>query len=413
MSDSHICSLNQIKEFLKLDKSFDFEISNKSKKYFWVENVLTKFRYHSFKKKKERTIVRQYIRKVAGLSNSQLDRLIKRHKQVGKLIPNYHSLKRKKFKIKYWSKDIAQLIETDVNHKCLSGQAAKEILKREFKVFHKKQYENISKISVSHIYNIRNNNRQYNSSDARFFKKTQAVQVNIGIRRKPQSNGKPGYLRVDSVHQGDLNKEKGVYHINIVDEITQYEMIATVEQITEKYLQPVVKELLKLFPFQIYEFHSDNGSEFINYVTVKLLNKLHIELTKSRSRHSNDNALVESKNGSVIRKLYGRNHIPKKYAQLINQFNRKYVNTYLNYHRPCGFAENYVDKKGKIKKKYTHWATPYEKLKSLKNAKQYLKKNFSFDQLDKIAYDKSDNDFAKEMMVAKENLFRKIKRNYC
>ena len=142
-------------------------------------------------------------------------------------------------------------------------------------------------------------------------------------------------------------------------------MIATVEKITERYLKPVIKELLKLFPFTIYEFHSDNGSEFINHITAELLNKMHIQLSKSRSRHSNDNALVESKNGSVIRKLYGRNYINIKKAKKIDKFNRKYVNVYLNYHRPCGFAEDKIDKKGKLRKKYNQWMTPYEKFKSL------------------------------------------------
>lgn len=410
MNDSHVCSLKQIKEFLKLDKDFDFQISSKRKKYKWIEKTLTKFSYHCLKKKRERIIVRRYIKKVTGISKAQLSRLIAKHDKVGKLNPNYSSFKKRKFKIKYWAKDIALLIETDVAHKCLNGKATKEILVREFKVFNRKEYKNISEISVSHIYNIRKNNRQYNSSDARFFKHTQSVQTNIGTRRKPDPQGKPGYLRVDTVHQGDLNKEKGVFHVNIVDEVTQYEMIGTVPQICEKYLRPVVKELLELFPFVIFEFHADNGSEFINYKTAALLNKLHIELTKSRSRHSNDNALVESKNGSIVRKYYGRNFIDKKYAKIIHQFNKKYLNDYLIYHRPCLFAENQIDKRGKIRKKYTHCMTPYEKFKSLKSAKEYLRKSFSFDELDKIAYAESDNQSAQKMMQAKDELFKKIRR---
>ncbi len=410
MNDSRIGSLKQIKEFLKLDSNFDFEIANKKEKYRWIEQALIKFRYHSLKKKKERIVVRKYIRKITGLSKAQLTRLIKKHRRVGKLIPNYFSLKKRKFKTIYEPTDIALLITTDVAHKCLSGPATKEVLKREFEIFGKENYETISKISVSHIYNLRNHNRQYNSSAAKLFKTTQAVQVNIGVRRKPEPNGKPGYLRVDTVHQGDVNGQKGLYHLNLVDEVTQYEMIATVPQICEKYLRPVVEELLNLFPFCIFEFHADNGSEFINRVVAKLLNKLHIELSKSRSRHSNDNALVEAKNGSVVRKFYGRNYIPGKYAKVINEFNLKYFNLYLNYHRPCGFACDQADRRGKIKKKYTHWMTAYEKFKSLKDAKQYLKPNFSFAKLDQIAYAKSDNEFAEEMTGEKQKLFEKIKR---
>jgi len=410
MKDSCINSIEQIKFFLKLDQKFQFNIASKKQKYKWIAEALTKFRYHGLRKKKERGIVRKYIQRVARISSAQLTRLIKKHKKCGLLVPNYAALKRNGFKTIYSPTDIALLIKTDVAHKRLSGQATKVILKREYKIFHKEEYKNIAKISVSRIYDIRKNNRQYNSSKARLFKRTQAVQVSIGVRRKPEPQGCPGFVRVDTVHQGDHNKEKGVYHLNIVDEVTQWEMIATVEAISEHFLTPVIEMLLKLFPFRIFEFHADNGSEFINKVVAKLLAKLYVKLTKSRARHSNDNALVESKNGSIIRKLYGRNFIHRGYAPAINAFNKQYVNIYLNYHRPCGFATEYTDKRGKIKKKYKNenWMTPYDKLKSLPNAVQYLKAGFTFEELDKIAYAMSDNEFAEEMMKAKAELFKKL-----
>jgi len=212
------------------------------------------------------------------------------------------------------------------------------------------------------------------------------------------------------VHSGDLNGEKGVYHINIVDEVTQWEMIATVPAISELFLKPVIETLLLLFPFTIEEFHSDNGSEFVNYVVAELLTKLYVRFTKSRARHSNDNALVESKNGSIIRKLYGRNHIPKAYAPFLDEFNRTHVNLYLNYHRPCGFAEDRMDAKGKVKKKYTQWMTPYDRLKSLPDGEKYLKPGITFAVLDTIALAKSDNEFAEEMGKAKAALFKKLRK---
>jgi hypothetical protein len=136
-----------------------------------------------------------------------------------------------------------------------------------------------------------------------------------------------------------------------------------------------------------------------------------IEQSKSRDRKTNDNALVEGKNGSIIRKLYGRNFIDQKFAPLINEFNRKHVNIYLNYHRPCQFAEDSVDSKGKIRKKYNCVVTSYEKLKSLENAKEYLREGFVFEELDKIAYEESDNDFGEKMKKSKEELFKKIRNN--
>jgi transposase InsO family protein len=146
------------------------------------------------------------------------------------------------------------------------------------------------------------------------FEKTRPKVALMGERKKPRANGEPGFIRIDTVHQGDQDKQKGVYHINAVDEVTQFEVVCTVEKISELYLIPATPQLLNYFPFVIQGFHSDNGSEYINHKVATLLSKLLIEFTKSRSRQTNDNALVESKNGSVIRKLFGYAHIPQRWA---------------------------------------------------------------------------------------------------
>jgi len=237
--------------------------------------------------------------------------------------------------------------------------------------------------------------------------------VNIGERRKPQPNGQPGYIRIDTVHQGDLDKQKGVYHINAIDEVTQMEIVATVEKISESYMIPALEQMLDGFPFNIKGFHSDNGSEYINKDVAKLLNKLNIELTKSRSRKSNDNALAEGKNAHVVRKMYGHSHIPQRWATLINQFNQQHLNPYVNYHRPCLFAELKTNNKGKIRKRYPYAlaSTPYEKFKNIENAEQYLKPNLTFEILDTIAYQISDNQAADELKIASQLLFKTININ--
>jgi hypothetical protein len=238
--------------------------------------------------------------------------------------------------------------------------------------------------------------------------------VQIGERRKPNPEGKPGFIRIDTVHQGDQDKQKGVYHINAVDEVTQFEVVFSVEKISETCLIPALEVLLKTFPFTIINFHSDNGSEYINKFVVKLLKKLHVELqTKSRSRHSNDNALVESKNGAIVRKQLGYVHIPQKWAPLINEFNRLHLVPYINFHRPCYFADIKIDEKGKEKKIYPYscMMTPYDKLKSLPNALSYLKPGITFDELDKEAVMMTDLEAATALKKAREILFKTIFKN--
>ena len=140
---------------------------------------------------------------------------------------------------------------------------------------------------------------------------------------------------------------KGPDHINAVDEVTQYQVVFTAERISEQFMIPALEALLKTFPFDVIGFHSDNGSEDISKRVVKLLNKLRIELTKSRSRQTNDNALVDSKNGSVIRKILGYCHIPQRFAPRVNEFNQTHLVACINYHRPCFFPTTFIDDKGK------------------------------------------------------------------
>ena len=234
------------------------------------------------------------------------------------------------------------------------------------------------------------------------------MQVPIGERKKPYPEGKPGYLRVDSVHQGDRDKEKGVYHINLVDEVTQDEIVVCVEGISEEFLHPALEDALTQFPFVILNFHSDNGSEYINKVVARLLQKLLIKQTKSRSRRTNDNALVEGKNASVIRKHMGFMHIPKQHAQVINDFYRTYFNPFINFHRFCAFPDEEVDVRGKIVKKYRTYLTPIERLLSIEHVENYLKPGMTKESLRAQTNQQSHLAAAQEMQKAKAQLFKLI-----
>jgi transposase InsO family protein len=400
MNDSHLMSIAQIKEFLKFSQIIEFAGVSQKEKYLWLENILNRFRYFGLKKK-DRGIVKIYIIKMIGYSDSQLGKLIRKKHDFGKIKAS--SRKRNSFPTTYTTDDIALLVKTDNAHERLAGRATKEIFIREYERFKNLEYSRLKNISISHIYNLRVKNQYVTASLT--YTKTQANAVPIGERRKPYPDGKPGYIRVDSVHQGDLDKEKGVYHINMVDEVTQWEIVGAVEKISEQYLEVLLEELIKQFPFRIINFHSDNGSEYINKTVAKLLNKLVISQTKSRSGKCNDQALVECKNGSVIRKHMGRSHISQINAGPINAFYRDYFNVYLNYHRPSSYATVTYDGNGKRIKKYNTCLIPYEKLKSLEKAEEYLVGGVTFAQLDVVAYEKSDNEYAALMQEKKKELF--------
>ena len=193
--------------------------------------------------------------------------------------------------------------------------------------------------------------------------------------------------------------------------MTQYDGVATCEHISEAYMIPVLENLLQSFPFVTLGFHTDNGSEYANRDVAKLLTKLLIEeQTKSRSRHSNDNAQAESKNGAIVRKHLGYSQIPQCFAAPVSEACRDYLNPYVNFYRPCLFAETMTDAKGKQRKRYPYWLvmTPYEKLKSLPQPETFLKLGVDFKQLDAQAKAMSDNDAAERMNAARSVLFKTI-----
>ena len=397
-------SPSAIKTFLSSIGNTELTVS-KENVYEWIAGTLKKTGYF-FLKKKEKSTIREYLQRVSGYSRAQLTRLIHQYQEkkwIGKKNKSQTT-----FPKRYTHEDILLLVKTDEMHQQLSGAATKKLFERGYQIYKDNAYCRLSTISVSHLYNLRKS--EFYERQRRHFTKTQYTAVNIGERKKPIPNGQPGYIRIDTVHQGDQDKIKGVYHINAVDEVTQFEVIVSVERISENYLIPVLEQLLDAFPFKIINFHSDNGSEYINHTVAKLLNKLHITQTKSRARHSNDNGLVETKNGAIVRKYLGYAHITQKWAPIINEFNRTYLVPYLNYHRPCHFSEIHVNAKGKEVKKYLykHMTTPYEKFKSLENAEQYLKAGINFGQLDEFAMKCTDLEAAEKLRQAQQALFRRI-----
>lgn len=405
MDISRITTFRQIEDFLQVSTDCTLKPNSKAETYVWLQQFLLKIAYRKLKKKEKGT-VKIFLQKVTGYGEKQIKRLLTKHRS-GTL--RWKKWQKSSFCAVYSEKDIELLHGIDCAHH-LSGPATKKIIEREYEVFGKKEYANLSHISPSHIYNLRKRLRYLRQG--KNFDATKSVVVPIGKRMKPRPNGRPGFLRVDTVHQGDLGNTKGMYHINTVDEVTQTEFVFSVPAISEHFLKPVLEDLYTMCPFVILNFHSDNGSEYINHVVAAILNRLHIRQTKSRPRRHNDNALVETKNGSIIRKHFGYFHIPatQENAGILNQFSQNWFIPYLNYHRPCGFAMIKTDRKGKERKYYLHddYMTPYEKLKSLPKAEQYLRRHIFFEDLDKVAYAASDTEFARKMKEEKEKAFQKL-----
>ena len=405
MEEARLQTVAQIKAFLDGTTEVAFRVP-KAEQYGFIERVLNRHGY-AMHGRADKGVLLRYLERMTGLSRQQVTRLVRQYCKVGRLSKR-QGAPRHGFARRYTALDVALLAEVDALHSTLSGPATKKLMERAFAVFDDVRFERLASISVSHLYNLRG--AKTYQDKRRHWTKTCPTGVPIGQRRAPQPNGAPGYIRIDSVHQGDQDGVKGVYHINAVDCVTQFQLVATCEKISEAYLIPVLERLIEGFPFKIIGIHADNGSEYVNYTVAKLLKKLLIEFTKSRPRHSNDNALAESKNGAVVRKHLGYAHIPQQFASKVNAFCAGFLNPYVNFHRPCFFPETVTDAKGKERKKYRYeqMMTPYEKLKSLPEAAKHLKPGVTFEQLDANALKMSDNEAAAALNKARQQLFQSI-----
>jgi transposase InsO family protein len=398
-------SLEQIRAFLDGSEEVSFEASAPAELYEWTKRTLCEQEYAKLSRD-GKSLVRRYIAKVTGRSRAQVTRMIRQYLDCGVIWSRRGRGRR--FQGRYTDADVALLAQVDEAHQTLSGPATQKILYREFHEFADTRFERLAEISVAHIYNLRNK-RGYRERRLRL-NHTRPTAVAIGERRRPDPAGRPGYLRVDTVHQGDLDGVKGIYHINLVDEVTQWQVVGATPRISEAWLKPLLEALLEQFPFRIRGFHSDNGSEYINRVIAGMLNKLLIEQTKSRPRHSTDNGLVEAKNGAVIRKPMGFDHIASAHADAINEFYREQFNPYLNFHRPCGVPELVWDKKGATKRVYRWYATPWEILRQLPGLASHLREDVTVEQLERTAGAQSDTGAAMAMQQAKERLFASFER---
>jgi hypothetical protein len=399
-------SLAEMEEFLRGSRKLELAAECQEAIYRFLEGLLASQQYRKLKKR-ERGIVRRFGAKISGLSRAQVTRLIAHWMKDRHL--EKRLAQRPRFARRYTAEDVALLAETDTAHEDLSGPAIRHILHREFVLYGNGAYERLATISVSHLYNLRHSER-YRRCRVRV-QHTRARQVSIGERRKPDPQGKPGYLRVDTVHQGQHDGHAGIYHINAVDTVTQWQVIGCVETICERDLIPVLEAMLHQFPFRIVGFHCDNGSEFLNHQVEKMLNKLLVEFTKSRAYRTTDNALVEGKNGAVVRKHIGYGAIGAEHAAAFQKFYTAYFNPYLNYHRPCGFAEIQTRARGKKRRVYRadDYQTPFEKLTSLATWQQYLKVGVSAEFLLRQAKQISDTEAARRMQKAKLTLLAKCR----
>ena len=410
MNEVQVRTLEQVRQVLNGTEALQFQQAQDDQgRYAWIQSVLGRFDYCHLKRC-DRGAVLAYLQRLSGFSRAQVTRLVSRWVTGQPLLKHYRAPEHA-FARRYTPVDVALLAEVDRTMGTLSGPATACVLRRQRDVFGDARFLRLGSISVAHLYNLRNS-APYRAQRVVLTKTRPTQAVTIGVRKAPAPDGRAGFIRIDSVHQGDWDGIKGLYHINAVDCVTQWEVVASVQTISEVHLLPVIEQMLEQFPFEILGFHADNGSEYVNHRVAQMLDKLRIEFTRSRPRRSNDNGLAETKNGAVVRMMFGYEHIAQRHAGRFNIFCREYLNPFLNYHRPCLFATELADpnKPGRIKRVYRakDAMTPLDKLARLPEAASFLRQGITFEDLHALARALTDMQAAEELNQARLALFSRV-----
>ncbi|MCU7880709.1 MAG: integrase, partial [Candidatus Thiodiazotropha sp. (ex Lucinoma aequizonata)] len=197
MNDKKIQTLDEVRAFL--DGTTDIEF--KDERYQWIRKTLVRFNYLCLSRG-ECGVVLRYLERVSGYSRQTVTRLVTHTVRTGKI--QRHQRTVMGFQLYYTTQDAQLLAKLDELHGTPCGAAAKKLCKRIYRVHGDARFEYLSHISVSHLYNLRHSTG-YQRQRCRHFDKTRPIRSQIGQRRKPNPKGQPGYLRLDTVHQGDLD----------------------------------------------------------------------------------------------------------------------------------------------------------------------------------------------------------------
>ena len=265
-----IRTLDRLRAFLEGNEAADFQPTHRDSAYALVRRTLVRFEYHGPREAGQGPGEAD-IEKVTGFSRSLVTRLIRQHRWTGHIRDHRGESPRptlSRAATPPTTRPSWPRLTRAVGQ--LSGPATKVILWRMYHVYGDARFERLAQISNGHIYNLRRT-RAYRTGRLTL-RETRSTPVGFGMRRKPRPDGRPGFLRVDTVHLGDLGGRKGAYVINVVDEVTQFQHLGAVPRITQQFMVPVLKDLISAFPFTVRAFHTDNGSEYVNREVADLLN---------------------------------------------------------------------------------------------------------------------------------------------
>jgi hypothetical protein len=174
----------------------------------------------------------------------------------------------------------------------------------------------------------------------------------------------PGFTEIDLVsHSGNSARGDFGHSVNQTDILTTWVETRAVLGKGEAGVSQAMEEMEEAFPFKILGIDSDNGSEFINYHLYRRCQKLKIQFTRGRPYKKDDNAHIEQKNWTHVRKLMGWDRYDSQEAiEAMNDLYRHELRLFMNLFMPSMKLLRKERIGSRLKRVYDKPQTPFERL---------------------------------------------------
>ena len=176
----------------------------------------------------------------------------------------------------------------------------------------------------------------------------------------------PGFAEIDLVsHSGSNASGEFIHSLNLTDVHTTWVETKAVMGKGQTGIVNAIGEMQKHMPFALCGIDSDNGSEFINYHLFKYCQQHNIQLTRGRPYKKDDNAHIEQKNWTHVRKLLGWDRYDTTEAlDAINNLYRNEIRLMMNLFQPSVKLKSKTRIGSRIERRYDEPQTPLDRLKA-------------------------------------------------
>jgi hypothetical protein len=294
---------------------------------------------------------------------------------IRKLSPkiSYSPRQRKKRKNKYDNEVVYHLKKIWETYDYACGQNLADTMKSIVEVMIRKKHLKVSSELENKILEISSSTIDRKLSR---FKKLQRKKINsttkpgtllkqqIAIRTSSWKEDRLGCCELDTVaHCGDSASGEFAITVDLTDILTQWTESYAILGKSAKGVVKALESIRNRLPFELVAIDPDNGSELVSWPMYKYTVKEKIEFTRGRPYHKNDNAHIEQKNWTHIRKYFGKRRLETQKA--VSKMNDLYENELRLYKNFFIANKKLISKKyvgAKTKKKYDKAKTPYQRI---------------------------------------------------